>query len=151
MSTVWGMASDTGELRLGGNDGCIAGARHLAAAFLEQARTAHGLAVSAPAMDLTQLVVSGLVTNARKYAPGQALMNLRIADGIVDVVVWDSDPTVPTARTAYPGRVGQHGLEIVKAVACTSTWNGKRSASASPPGCAWPIHPRGRSPRSACP
>jgi hypothetical protein len=53
---------------LGGNDGCIADARQLAAAFLEQARTAHGLAVSAPVMDLTQLVVSGLVTNAHKYA-----------------------------------------------------------------------------------
>ncbi|MGQ4366105.1 ATP-binding protein, partial [Streptomyces sp. SAS_272] len=34
----------------------------------------------------------------------------------VDVVVWDSDPTVPGARGADPGRVGQHGLEIVEAV-----------------------------------
>ncbi|QFZ72496.1 ATP-binding protein [Streptomyces fagopyri] len=102
---------------LGDDDGSIADARHLAAAFLERARTAHGLAVSARVMDLAQLVVSELVTNARKYAPGPTLMHLRIADGIVDVSVWDSDPTVPTARSADPGRIGQHGLEIVKAVA----------------------------------
>ncbi|MFF1721131.1 ATP-binding protein [Streptomyces sviceus] len=33
-----------------------------------------------------------------------------------DVVVWDSDPAEPAARAADPGRIGQHGLEIVKAV-----------------------------------
>ena len=31
--------------------------------------------------------------------------------------MWDSDPTMPAARAADPNRVGQHGLEIVKAVA----------------------------------
>jgi anti-sigma regulatory factor (Ser/Thr protein kinase) len=67
-------------------------------------------------MDLTQLVVSELVTNARKYAPGPVLMELRVTADTVDVTVWDSDPTVPTARTADPGRIGQHGLEIVAAV-----------------------------------
>jgi hypothetical protein len=43
-------------------------------------------------------------------------MELRIAIARVDVVVWDSDPTLPAARAADPGRIGQHGLEIVKAV-----------------------------------
>ncbi|MET9503920.1 ATP-binding protein [Streptomyces sp. NPDC006622] len=102
---------------LGGDDGCIAEARHHAVAFLEQARGGHQLEVSARAMDLTQLVVSELVTNARKYAPGPVLMELRVVDASVEVVVWDSDPTVPAARAADPGRIGQHGLEIVKAVA----------------------------------
>jgi hypothetical protein len=31
--------------------------------------------------------------------------------------VWDSDPVLPVARAADAGRVGQHGLEIVMAVA----------------------------------
>ncbi|MEU9187386.1 ATP-binding protein [Streptomyces sp. NPDC048484] len=101
---------------LGGDHGCIAEARHQAVAFLNRARADHRLPVSARAMDLTQLVVSELVTNARKYAPGPVLMELRITADSVDVTVWDSDPTVPTARTADPGRIGQHGLEIVKAV-----------------------------------
>ncbi|MEV5386438.1 hypothetical protein [Streptomyces sp. NPDC052721] len=33
------------------------------------------------------------------------------------VVVWDSDPVLPVARASDAGRVGQHGLEIVMAVA----------------------------------
>jgi anti-sigma regulatory factor (Ser/Thr protein kinase) len=101
---------------LGGDDGCIAQARHHAADFLTRLRDEHDLDVSARAMDLTQLVVSELVTNARKYAPGPVLMELRITGAAVEVVVWDSDPAVPAARAADPDRIGQHGLEIVKAV-----------------------------------
>ncbi|MFE6485402.1 ATP-binding protein [Streptomyces sp. NPDC057757] len=101
---------------LDGNDGCIADARHHAIAFLDQARTDHHLPVSERARDLTQLVVSELVTNALKYAPGPVLMELRINAHSIDIVVWDSDPTVPAARAADPGRIGQHGLEIVEAV-----------------------------------
>ncbi|UUA04450.1 ATP-binding protein [Streptomyces sp. CRCS-T-1] len=102
---------------LGGDDGCIAQARHHAADFLIRLRDEHELEVSPRAMDLTQLVVSELVTNSRKYAPGPVLMELRVSGAAVEVVVWDSDPAVPAARAADPDRVGQHGLEIVKAVA----------------------------------
>ncbi|MFG2576282.1 ATP-binding protein [Streptomyces sp. NPDC048481] len=102
---------------LGGDDGCIADARRHAVDFLATAGDGHHVSVSARARDLTQLVVSELVTNARKYAPGPVLMELRITAGSVDVVVWDSDPTVPAARPVDPGRIGQHGLEIVKAIA----------------------------------
>ncbi|MFE9997465.1 ATP-binding protein [Streptomyces avermitilis] len=102
---------------LDGDGVCIAEARHLAAGFLSRVRAEHGLPVSARAMDLTQLVVSELVTNARKYAPGPVLMELRIAGATVEVIVWDSDPVLPVARAADAGRVGQHGLEIVLAVA----------------------------------
>ncbi|MFD3844153.1 ATP-binding protein [Streptomyces sp. NPDC058642] len=101
---------------LSGYDGCIAEARHHAVAFLEKAETDRHLPVSVRARDLTQLVVSELVTNARKYAPGPVLLELRISACAVDVVVWDSDPSVPAARAADPDRIGQHGLEIVKAV-----------------------------------
>ncbi|MEH0549124.1 ATP-binding protein [Streptomyces sp. B21-105] len=101
---------------LSGYDGSIAEARHHAVAFLDKARTDHHLPVPARARDLTQLVVSELVTNALKYAPGPVLLELGINARAVDVVVWDSDPTVPAARAADPDRIGQHGLEIVKAV-----------------------------------
>ncbi|MBM9623874.1 ATP-binding protein [Streptomyces zhihengii] len=101
---------------LTGDGACIADARHHAAAFLDQAHAEHQVTVSARARDLTQLVVSELVTNARKYAPGPVLMELRVSGRAVDVVVWDSEPTIPSARAADPGRVGQHGLEIVRAV-----------------------------------
>ncbi|MGW8065522.1 ATP-binding protein [Streptomyces ziwulingensis] len=101
---------------LGGDDACIADARNHATAFLDRARADHRLPVSARAGDLTRLVVSELVTNARKYAPGPVRVELGITAERVDVVVWDSDPTVPAARAADPARIGQHGLEIVKAV-----------------------------------
>ncbi|MEG8275271.1 ATP-binding protein [Streptomyces sp. AHA2] len=98
-------------------DGDIAKARHLAADFLARRRAEQGLTISQRSMDLTQLVVSELVTNARKYAPGRARMDLRIEDDAVEVTVWDSDPVLPVPRAADAGRVGQHGLEIVKAIA----------------------------------
>ncbi|MET7695944.1 ATP-binding protein [Streptomyces sp. NPDC005483] len=102
---------------LDGDGTCIAHARHLAAGFLTRVQAEFGLPVSQRAMDLTQLVVSELVTNALKYAPGPVLLDLRIAGDAVEVVVWDSDPVLPVARAAHVGRVGQHGLEIVMAVA----------------------------------
>lgn len=61
-------------------------------------------------------MISELVTDARKYAPGPVLVELRLSVRAVDVVVWDSEPTVPSARRADPGRIGPHGLEIVQAV-----------------------------------
>ncbi|MFE0961064.1 ATP-binding protein [Streptomyces fungicidicus] len=95
----------------------IAQARHLAAAFLTRVRAEDGLAVSTRAVEVTQLVVSELVTNARKYAPGTVGLDLRVTGDAVEVVVRDGNPSPPTARAADPGRVGQHGLEIVMAVA----------------------------------
>ncbi|MFG2639058.1 ATP-binding protein [Streptomyces sp. NPDC048362] len=102
---------------LDGDGTCIAQARHLSADFLTRAQAEYGLPVSQRAIDLAQLVVSELVTNARKYAPGPVLMELRIVGDLVEVVVWDSDPVLPVARAADAGRVGQHGLEIVMTVA----------------------------------
>ncbi|WP_062646067.1 ATP-binding protein [Streptomyces maremycinicus] len=101
---------------LDGKDGCIARARRLTGDFLSRAQSRHGLAVSARALDLSQLVVSELVTNALRYAPGPVLLQLRIAGAAVEIAVWDSDPVLPEPRPPDPTRVGQHGLEIVRAV-----------------------------------
>jgi anti-sigma regulatory factor (Ser/Thr protein kinase) len=106
----------TATVALDGGGACIARARHQAAGFLARVQGEHGLPVSQRAMDLAQLVVSELVTNALKYAPGPVLLDLRIGGGMVEIVVWDSDPVLPVARAADAGRVGQHGLEIVMAV-----------------------------------
>ncbi|MFF7241762.1 ATP-binding protein [Streptomyces collinus] len=95
----------------------IARGRHLAADFLTRVQADQHLPVSQRAMDLTQLVVSELVTNAYKYAPGLVLLDLRITGDAVEVAVWDSDPVLPTAGAADADRVGRHGLEIVMAVA----------------------------------
>ncbi|MFJ2060053.1 ATP-binding protein [Streptomyces sp. NPDC087908] len=95
----------------GGED--IGVARELAVAFLADAQAVHGLAVSERASGAVELVVSELVTNARKYAPGPCLLTLEIADGTVEVAVWDSSPVLPVLLGPDPTRIGQHGLEIV--------------------------------------
>ncbi|WP_405444482.1 ATP-binding protein [Streptomyces achromogenes] len=105
------------SVALAGDGEDIAQARHLAAGFLTRVQAEHGLPVSQRAMDVTQLVVRELVTNAHKYAPGPVLLDLKITGDTVEVAVWDSDPVLPVARAADAGRVGQHGLEIVMAVA----------------------------------
>ncbi|GAQ59829.1 ATP-binding protein [Streptomyces scabiei] len=96
-----------------GEPGDIARGRALARAFLGRLQSVLGLPVSARAMGTVQLVVSELLTNACKYAPGPCLLDLEVSGGSVRVTVWDSDPVIPVASAPEPGRVGQHGLEIV--------------------------------------
>ncbi|MGW7262241.1 ATP-binding protein [Streptomyces sp. NPDC054842] len=94
----------------------IAAARAMAREFLAQLQAVHGLPVSSRAMGMVQLVVSELVTNARKYAPGPCMLTLEAREGAVEVTVWDSSTVLPTIPPPDPARVGQHGLEIVMAV-----------------------------------
>ncbi|MER7599229.1 ATP-binding protein [Streptomyces hydrogenans] len=94
----------------------IALARDLAGSFLTDVQAVHGLPVSPDAMSTVQLVVSELVTNARKYAPGPCLLTLEVTGGSVQVNVWDSNPTPPLLLAPDPTRIGRHGLEIVMAV-----------------------------------
>ncbi|MFD4528307.1 ATP-binding protein [Streptomyces sp. NPDC058470] len=99
-----------------GSPADIAQARGLARDFLDRIQSVHGLPVSGRAMGMVQLVVSELLTNAIKHAPGPCLLDLELAEGSINVTVWDSAPVLPVARAADRGRVGQHGLEIVMAV-----------------------------------
>ncbi|WP_260606599.1 ATP-binding protein [Streptomyces sp. WAC08241] len=105
------------DYTLEGGGSRIAVARRHAVAFLDRMRTEYGLPISQRVRDLTELVVSELVTNAHKYALGPVLMQMRVGAGGVDIVVWDSDPAIPVVRAADPGRAGHHGLEIIKKVA----------------------------------
>jgi anti-sigma regulatory factor (Ser/Thr protein kinase) len=94
----------------------VADARHAARRFMTEVQAVQGIPVSDRAIGAVQLVVSELVTNAYKYAPGPCLLDLEVSDGAVEISVWDSDPTLPAVRAADPGRIGQHGLEIVMGV-----------------------------------
>ncbi|MER6847804.1 ATP-binding protein [Streptomyces flaveolus] len=102
-----------------GIPGDIARGRELARGFLARLRAARGIAVSDRTADVVQLVVSELLTNACKYAPGPSLVDLELAEDRVEVSVWDSDPVLPVPAASDPGRVGRHGLEIVMAVCQT--------------------------------
>lgn len=107
------------SLALDSDGSRIAQARHMAAAFLTKVRDDHGIPVVTATVEIVQLIVSELVTNARKYAPGPALLHLRVTSAVVRVELWDSNPAVSAAQALDPERVGQHGLEIVRALAQT--------------------------------
>lgn len=98
-----------------GSEG-IAHARHLARDFLADLRSVHGLPVSSQAMGMVELVVSELVTNARKYAPGPCLLALAVRGANIEVTVRDSNSVLPAVWAPDPTRLGQHGLEVVQAV-----------------------------------
>ncbi|MEU8139098.1 ATP-binding protein [Streptodolium elevatio] len=72
--------------------------------------------VSEDDADLAQLVVSELVTNAHKYAPGPSRLILTRTSDAVHVSVEDSSRDLPRPHGSDPMRSGQHGLEIVVAV-----------------------------------
>ncbi|MET9479612.1 ATP-binding protein [Streptomyces sp. NPDC006638] len=99
-----------------GEPGMIAEARRFARDFLTQLQGEFGVPVSTRLLGDTQLVVSELVTNARKYAPGPCLLDLQLLPDAVEITVWDSESALPIARAAEPGRIGQHGIEIVLAL-----------------------------------
>ncbi|TXS20305.1 ATP-binding protein [Streptomyces sp. adm13(2018)] len=99
----------------------IAVARDLARGFLTDVQAVHGLPVSGRVLGTVQLVVSELVTNARKYAPGPCLLTLEVDGGAIEVSVWDGNPTPPAILGPDPTRIGQHGLELVMAVSQSFT------------------------------
>ncbi|WP_369218415.1 ATP-binding protein [Streptomyces flavofungini] len=94
----------------------IARARQLARSFLAEAQTRYGFDVCERARSMVPLVVSELVTNACKYAPGLCLLSLEVENGALRISVWDSSATLPSILEPDPSRVGQHGLEVVAAV-----------------------------------
>ncbi|MFI1884802.1 ATP-binding protein [Streptomyces jumonjinensis] len=98
----------------------ISAARCFTARFLSRVRARLGVPIPEETIATAQLVVSELVTNSCKYAPGPCLLDLEVTggrgDGFVEITVWDADPGLPTPVAADPERVGRHGLEIVLAV-----------------------------------
>ncbi|MGP3690948.1 ATP-binding protein [Streptomyces sp. IBSNAI002] len=94
----------------------VAPARDLARGFLRHLVVEDGLTVSGPDTDIVSLVVTELVTNARKYAHGPHTLTLQITGRLLAVTVQDTNTELPTTLPVDPARAGGHGLEIVRAV-----------------------------------
>ncbi|MFF3565394.1 ATP-binding protein [Streptomyces sp. NPDC002574] len=114
-----------------GNDpSAIWAARQTAASFIARISQGTLREISADVADTVQLVVSELVTNAVKHAPGRFGMELVLAGQVLEISVWDTSPLVPTAVKPDPARVGRNGMEIVTALCggfeVTHTTTGKR-------------------------
>ncbi|MFC9284482.1 ATP-binding protein [Streptomyces collinus] len=113
---------------------CIAEARDAVDALLSRAH----LAPERRAVQDAQLVVSELVTNAVKHAPGPCELGLELsAEGDeLRITVTDTSAEPPRARPADPGRVGGHGLNLVNLLSdglqVTPLPHGKRVAATVP-------------------
>ncbi|WUH94352.1 ATP-binding protein [Streptomyces sp. NBC_00433] len=98
-----------------GEPGDIARARRLAGELFDRLRSAGRPAPGAVVANV-QLVVSELVTNAVKYAEGPCGVGLQVVGDTVEVSVWDTSQGPVAEMGPDPGRVGRHGLEIVRMI-----------------------------------
>ncbi|MFE9636140.1 ATP-binding protein [Streptomyces sp. NPDC006463] len=94
-----------------GAPGCIAEARAVADAFLRHhspnaLRTFH---------DDVLVVVSELVTNAVRHAPGPFVLECGLLPGGIGITVRDTSPTLPHLRT--PDGTGGRGWPIIQSLA----------------------------------
>ncbi|MFI8420973.1 ATP-binding protein [Streptomyces sp. NPDC085479] len=96
--------------------GAIAAARAFTADFLAAAPSVRGGPVADERVELAQLVVSELVTNAVRHAAGPYRLVLELCRDDVEISVFDREAAVPVPRGHDPRRIGQHGVEIVLAV-----------------------------------
>lgn len=97
-------------------NGVIASARDFAADFLAASGPAGEDPLPQERVDMARLVVSELVTNAVRHAPGPCRVFLERFEDALEISVADRLDAVPVARPPDPRRIGQHGLEIVMAV-----------------------------------
>lgn len=94
-----------------GAPACIAEARDATSAFLHR----HARHVGHTFHDDVLLVVSELVTNAVRHAPGPLDLELVLVPGGVAVAVGDSSPRPPHSRNPDPA--GGRGWPIVQRLA----------------------------------
>lgn len=98
-----------------GEPGAVAAARHLAARFLSRVGMG-GAAAAEQTVQIVQLVVSELVTNAVRHTDGPCGVDLELTGQTVAITVWDTSPQLPVVTEHDPTRVGRHGMEIITAL-----------------------------------
>ncbi|MFD8642708.1 ATP-binding protein [Streptomyces zaomyceticus] len=96
--------------------GAIAAARAFTADFLAAAPSVQGEAVADERVEMAQLVVSELVTNAVRHTVGPCRVLLELLQDSLEISVFDHAASAPVPRGHDPRRIGQHGVEIVVAV-----------------------------------
>jgi anti-sigma regulatory factor (Ser/Thr protein kinase) len=89
----------------------VTDARHAVRTLLAQAGHPPG---RRPSQD-AQLVVSELVTNALRHAPGPGglLLELTSDPALLRITVRDGSPRPPQPRAHNPHRIGGHGLQLI--------------------------------------
>ncbi|GHG28107.1 ATP-binding protein [Streptomyces filamentosus] len=96
--------------------GAIAAARAFTAEFLAAAPAVLRGPVGDERVELAQLVVSELVTNAIRHTDGPCRLLLELGSDALEISVFDQEAAAPVPRGHDPRRIGQHGVEIVVAI-----------------------------------
>jgi anti-sigma regulatory factor (Ser/Thr protein kinase) len=96
----------------------IGEARAYTGAFLDRVVEA-GVVMAQVQREDALLVVSELVTNTVRHAPGPCTLALALHSGVLEIAVSDTSGRPPQAQSFQPERVGQHGLEVVLALCVT--------------------------------
>ncbi|MGW0611444.1 ATP-binding protein [Streptomyces sp. NPDC002788] len=96
-------------------------ARRALRAFLAHVPHTGCTPVPGPLLLDAELVVSELVTNAVRHAPGPCGMTLRFSDDELVVTVWDCSVEAPVVRERDGRRFGGHGMRVVHSVSSAVT------------------------------
>ncbi|WP_329326077.1 ATP-binding protein [Streptomyces luteogriseus] len=111
---------EQGPLRCGAvwDDGaaCAVEARRALHAFLAHVPCTGRTPVPALLAIDAELVVSELVTNAIRHAPGPCGMILRLSGDVLAITVWDTSSRQPVVRKRDGQRFGGHGMHVVHTV-----------------------------------
>ncbi|MFC6505381.1 ATP-binding protein [Streptomyces plicatus] len=112
------------HLAWSGTPPTAARARAEADALLSALHHTFQVPVAPRTADDVRLVVSELVTNAARHAPGPGRLEIQTADRgrTVRITVWDTSPAMPQPRPVNPHRAG-----------ATDSGSSSPSASGSPP------------------
>ncbi|MEV0241164.1 ATP-binding protein [Streptomyces sp. NPDC050674] len=100
---------------------CAVEARRALQAFLAHVPRTGRPPVPAPLAIDAELVVSELVTNAIRHAPGPCGMILVLSGRGLAITVWDTSGELPVVRQRDGRRFGGHGMHVVHAVSADVT------------------------------
>lgn len=93
--------------------GATSEARRMAEVFLSELQELLAVPVSERLGYDVALVVTELLTNAHRHAPGPCLLELEGHATQVSVTLWDSSTALPRIFPRDPSRIGGHGMEII--------------------------------------
>jgi anti-sigma regulatory factor (Ser/Thr protein kinase) len=93
--------------------GAAGEARRMAEVFLEDLRKLFALPACERFGYDVALVVTELLTNAHRHAPGPCLLELEGHATRIAVTLWDSSTALPRIFPRDPSRIGGHGMEII--------------------------------------
>jgi anti-sigma regulatory factor (Ser/Thr protein kinase) len=82
------------------------------------AHAPHGDRAAVPAsrvMD-AELVVSELITNVLRHAPGPCALTVRLTGTELSISLYDTSPDAPVVKPPDRHRIGGHGLHLVHSI-----------------------------------